>query len=206
MRVRTEAKREAILEIAAKAFIEMGYERASMAEISSRVGGSKATLYGYFESKEQLFVAVATAVGEKHLADAFAELEQTSIEVRAALQRFGEKMLTFVIQPEALSTQRMVIAEAGHSDIGQRFYDAGPGRGLSAMTAYLQAAIDAGRLRAADAHIAAQHLIALFQAETMPLRMLGIPANTSRAQLRQAIERALAVFMAAYGVPDSDQP
>jgi AcrR family transcriptional regulator len=205
MRVRTEAKREAILEIAAKAFIEMGYERASMAEISARVGGSKATLYGYFESKEQLFVEVATAVGEKHLADAFAELEQTSADVQVALQRFGETMVGFLVQPDTLATQRMVIAEAGHSDIGQRFYKAGPGRGLVAVTAYLQAAIDAGRLRAADARVAALHLIALFQAETMPLRMLGVPVSTSRAQIRQAIERALAVFLAAYGAPEADR-
>jgi AcrR family transcriptional regulator len=202
MRVRTEARREAILKIAAKAFIEMGYERASMAEISSRVGGSKATLYGYFESKEQLFIEVAKSVGERHLADAFAELEQTAADPRVALQRLGEKMIGFLVQPDALATQRMVIAEAGHSDIGQRFYKAGPGRGLEAMAAYLQAAMDGGRLRVADARVAAQHLVALFEAETMPLRMLGIQVRTSRAHIRQAIERALAVFLAAYGVPD----
>jgi hypothetical protein len=32
--------------------------------------------------------------------------------------------------------------------------------------------------------------------------MLGVPVNTSRAHIRQAIERALAVFLAAYGVAD----
>jgi AcrR family transcriptional regulator len=202
MRVRTEAKREAILEVAAKAFVEMGYERASMAEISSRIGGSKATLYGYFESKEQLFIEVAKSVGERHLADAFAELEQTAADVRVALQRLGETMLGFLVQPDALATQRMVIAEAGHSTIGQRFYEAGPGRGLDAVAAYLQAAMDGGRLRVANARIAAQHLLALFQAETMPLRMLGVQVSTSRAHIRDAIERALAVFLAAYGVSD----
>jgi AcrR family transcriptional regulator len=202
MRVRTEAKREAILEIAAKAFVEMGYERASMAEISSRVGGSKATLYGYFESKEQLFIEVAKSVGERHLADAFAKLEQSPADVRAALQSFGETLVGFLVHPDALAAQRMVIGEAGHSDIGQRFYEAGPGRGLEALTAYLQAAMDGGRLRVANARIAAQHLMALFQAETMPLCMLGVQVSTSRARIRDAIARALAVFLAAYGFPD----
>jgi AcrR family transcriptional regulator len=203
VRVRTEAKRDAILEIAARAFIEMGYERASMAEISARVGGSKATLYGYFESKEQLFVEVARAVGEKHLAAAFAELDQRTAELPVALQRFGEKMMAFLSQPEALATHRMVVAEAGHSDIGRRFYEAGPARGHQAMTAYLQAAMDEGRLRAADAGIAAHHLMALFQSEIMPLRMLGLQVSTSRAQIRQAVARGLAVFLAAYAVPDA---
>jgi AcrR family transcriptional regulator len=200
MRVRTEAKREAILEIAAQAFMEMGYERASMAEISARVGGSKATLYGYFESKEQLFIEVAKSVGETHVAAAFAELEHNADDVPVALQRFGEKMLGFLLQPGALCTLRMVIAEAGHTDIGRRFHEAGPGRGLDHLTAYLQAAMDGGQLRAADARVAAQHLWALFEAETMPMRLLDVQVSTSRAQIRQVIERALAVFMAAYGL------
>lgn len=199
MRLRTEAKREAILAIAAKTFTEMGYERASMAEIAARVGGSKATLYGYFESKEQLFVEVAKSFAEKHLQDAFAELEQTDVDVPTALQRFGEKMLGFICQPEAIATLHMVVAEAGHSDIGRRFYEIGPRRALEGLTSFLQAAMDKGLLRVADPRIAAQHLIGLFESENMPLRMFNVQANFSRTQIRKAIERALVVFLAAYG-------
>ena len=44
MRVKTDDRRAAILEAAVEVFREVGYERASMAAISARVGGSKATL------------------------------------------------------------------------------------------------------------------------------------------------------------------
>jgi hypothetical protein len=44
--------------------------------------------------------------------------------------------------------------------------------------------------------------MALFEAEIAPLRMLGVKVSTSRAHIRQAIERALAVFLAAYGRED----
>ena len=37
MKVRTEARREAILEVASQVFLEFGYERASMAEIVKRI-------------------------------------------------------------------------------------------------------------------------------------------------------------------------
>lgn len=47
MRVRTEAKRDAIVEAASEVFLESGFEGASMAQIATLVGGSKATLYGY---------------------------------------------------------------------------------------------------------------------------------------------------------------
>ena len=39
MRVKSEARRQAILEVAAEVFREHGFEQASMAEISARLGG-----------------------------------------------------------------------------------------------------------------------------------------------------------------------
>ncbi|OYW88264.1 MAG: TetR family transcriptional regulator, partial [Sphingobium sp. 32-64-5] len=54
MRVRTDDRRQAILDVATEMFREVGYARASMAAISARIGGSKGTLYGYFKSKEEL--------------------------------------------------------------------------------------------------------------------------------------------------------
>ena len=58
MRVKTDQKRLAILAAAGELFREQGYSGASMAAVSERVGGSKATLYRYFQSKEDLFVTV----------------------------------------------------------------------------------------------------------------------------------------------------
>ncbi|CAI1972516.1 Uncharacterized HTH-type transcriptional regulator yvdT [Serratia ficaria] len=74
MKVRTNARRDAIVEEAALLFQEMGYERASMNELAKRVGGSKATLYGYFSSKEELFTAVVRQHVTQHLSEAATEL------------------------------------------------------------------------------------------------------------------------------------
>ena len=70
MKVRTEARRDAIVDAAAELFQECGYERASMNELARRLGGSKATLYNYFPSKESLLVAVVKAYATGHLSDA----------------------------------------------------------------------------------------------------------------------------------------
>src|ERR1700756_1305734 len=55
---RRDQRREAILKIAQQVFLEEGYAAASMSTIAARVGGSKGTLYNYFRSKAELFVAV----------------------------------------------------------------------------------------------------------------------------------------------------
>lgn len=58
MRRRTEAKRNAILKVAEELFRKKGYQNTSMGEITAKLGGSKATVYGYFKSKKLLFEAV----------------------------------------------------------------------------------------------------------------------------------------------------
>ena len=68
MKVRTAARREAILEEALRLFEENGYERATMSELTRRLGGSKATLYGYFPSKQDLFLATIESRASEHLA------------------------------------------------------------------------------------------------------------------------------------------
>ncbi len=199
MRVRTEAKRQAILDEASKTFFELGFERTSMAEISARVGGSKATLYGYFPSKEQLFTEVARSCGEMQIGHAFDTLMLCADGDEAgALQRFGEAFLGYVSLPEAVSIQRMVIAESGHTAIGQLFFDAGPKIGNDAVAEFLKGAMARGRLRRADLGVATSHLMALLNAEIMPRHLLGLPVNTSRGQIKKIVERAVAAFTAAY--------
>ena len=58
MRVKTDAKRQTILEAAAEVFRVQGFAGASMTAVAERAGGSKATLYRYFDSKEDVFIAV----------------------------------------------------------------------------------------------------------------------------------------------------
>jgi AcrR family transcriptional regulator len=58
VRVKTESRRQAIIAAAAEVFAEMGFDAASMSEISARVGGSRVTLYNYFSSKEEMLLEV----------------------------------------------------------------------------------------------------------------------------------------------------
>jgi AcrR family transcriptional regulator len=151
MRVKTQAKRDALVEVASRAFMELGFERTSMAEISARLGGSKAKLYGYFSSKEELFIAVTRSVGETHIRPAFdALVKGNDGDDAAALKRFGERYLGFIVLPDAVTVLRMVVAESGHSSVGQMFFAAGPKMGEEAIASFLQAAMARARLRTAD--------------------------------------------------------
>lgn len=198
MRVKTEARREAILEMALQVFQELGYDRTSMDEIAARLGGSKVTLYGYFPSKQQLFLEVAHYSGMRHLGPAYDELLPGSDDLPRVLRRFGEKFVSFICTPEAVGTYRMVVAQAGQSDIGRQFFELGPKRGEETVAAFLQAEMAAGRLKQADPSVVALHLTGLLQAEVMHRILLGANAAPSRQQIKQIVERAVSVFLAAY--------
>lgn len=198
MRVKTEAKREAILEVASQVFQGLGYERASMDEIAARVGGSKVTLYGYFSSKQQLLLEVVKHMGDRHLTPAFDELVPGRDDVVSVLRRFGEKFLAFICTPEAVGGYRMVVAQAGQSEIGRGFFELGPKRGQGLVEAYLRAEMESGRLRRADPSIAAMHLMALIGAEAHQPLVMGAMTTPTRQRVKQMADRAMAVFMAAY--------
>jgi AcrR family transcriptional regulator len=200
VRVRTEAKRSDILHTAAVAFLEQGFERTSMSEIAARVGGSKATLYGYFGSKEELFVAVVVAEAEKQLIPAFAELDEHVNNLREALLGLGEKLLTFLLSPDSIAAHRMVLSEAGESDIGHRFHANGRQRGIGLLADFFERARRAGKMRRCDFRLAATHLCALMESELLPPILFGVPRTApSRREIRLSAERGVDAFLAAYG-------
>jgi AcrR family transcriptional regulator len=200
MRVRTEAKRSDILDIAAGVFLEQGFARTSMSEIAARLGGSKTTLYGYFRSKEELFVEVVVAEALKELLPAFEEIDENAANLRDALVPVGEKLVTFLLTPGAIAAHRMVMSEAGRSNFGQLYYSNGRQRGLGYLSAFLERASKIGKIRPCDFVIAATHLVALIESELLPPVQFGLarPAP-SRLEIRQSVERAVDVFLSAYG-------
>lgn len=199
MKVRTEARRNVILEAAVALFKELGYERSSMNELAKRLGGSKATLYGYFASKEELFRAVVQTVAVSHLAEAAAELQEVSetATLEAQLMRFGERML-FVLtnDADALAVYRMVLAEAGRSDVGQQFQESGPTEYIRTLAGFMESAMARGELRRMDPHVTALQFTALVTAETQRRLFQANPEPVSVEEIRALVERAVEMFLA----------
>jgi AcrR family transcriptional regulator len=199
MRVRTAVKKEEIVSSAAEVFREFGFERASMSQIAARVGGSKATLYGYFTSKEELFLAVTHAETTAYFSPVVDELTSSDDDMATALKRFGVKALAYVLRPEAIAGRRMVLAVAGQSQIAQSFYLDGPSKGLGFIKSYFVKSIASGALKHGDPWVMAQQLLALLEAELIPERLYGIETGLpSESVLHAVVGRAVDVFLAAY--------
>ena len=196
---KSEARRTAILRTATEVFHEAGFDRASMSDICNRVGYSKATVYAYFKSKEELLVAIALDAAEAEYAAVHAALADSPAGIRAALEHVGRRYLAFACAPETLATRRLVLAEAARSSLGNQCYDLGPGRVIAALAALLHGAMDDGELVEAGSELAARHLKALFDAEWGERLLFQAIEALGPEQLEASAERAVGVFLAAYG-------
>ncbi|MCA6218047.1 TetR/AcrR family transcriptional regulator [Ideonella sp. B7] len=200
MRTKSEERRQHILAIAAEVFREVGFEKASMAEIASRVGGSKATLYNYFPSKDELFVAVMEHAAERLIGSVFERLQRPG-PVQQVLLETGVDYLLGLLSPEMVAIQRMATHEGDRSEVGRLVYEKGISRGWSQMRDYLAAAFQAAGQPKTDAGVAAWHFKALMEAELREPRMLGVYRTApSRAQATKAVQRALTVWLRGYGL------
>lgn len=88
-------RHRALLDAAAEVFIERGYAATTVAAITARAGVSRATLYVYFASKDEIFHALAVRVRDEFLAaqePARTDLGPREM-LRATIESFAEAVL-----------------------------------------------------------------------------------------------------------------
>lgn len=144
---RKQDRREAIVAAARRSFLDQGYAATSMSGLLKTLGGSKATLWGYFRSKEELFAAVIEDVTRVMREQLEGELLAAD-DLRATLVTFCRSFMNKITNPDAVATWRLVVAESGRfPEVGRIFYDRAAGHVERALASYLAQQIAMGRLR-----------------------------------------------------------
>ncbi|MBK1688994.1 TetR/AcrR family transcriptional regulator [Rubrivivax gelatinosus] len=205
MRTKSEARRQAIVDAATAVFQETGFERASMAQICERMGCSKATLYSYFVSKEELFVEVVLASTLAEFEALLASLDTSYQDVARSLDGLGRGLLALLYSPQVRAGRRLIVADAGRAELGRRLYDLGPARGEAAIAAYLAGAMERGLLRQAEPRVAANHLKGLLEAEWIDRFLFHVVDEVDDASLADTARRAVEAFLRAYA-PETARP
>lgn len=198
MKTKTESKRQAILKAAADVFRDVGFERASMEEIRARIGGSKATLYNYFPSKEKLFFEVMFQAKELELGSITAALNPDADDLKQELLRFGQQLVPALFSPEAIAIRRLAIAELGHSDIGKVLFEGATAPMEKQVAEFLRKAMKRGVLRTADPKVAAMHLLSLLESELLQRVLLGVIGSVKPEVVKGVVRRAVEVFLSGY--------
>lgn len=195
---KNEARRQAILAAATEVFAESGFDRASMSDISARVGYSKATLYSYFGSKESLFLELVMQATQAGLDATRDILGAPPADIRPALEQFGRAYLAHSFSPRVSMLRRVLVAQAGRPGFEDRHNDLGAAHAMATLARFLRAAMEAGLLREADHARAALHLKGLLEAEWSGRYLFEVPEAPSPEQIERTAAIGVSIFMAAY--------
>ncbi len=195
-------KRQQILEGAGRIFSALGFDAASMSDVAREAEVSKATLYVYFQNKEQLFTSICAERRDRNIAELMQMLDR-SRRVEEVLIEFGKESMRRLSQPFVVAAHRIVIGVAERMpEIGREFYEAGPIRMGEAMAAFLDHHVAAGRLKIEDTRLAAAQLFELMQATIFRQRLYAVVQEpASEEEISTVVELAVAMFMARYGAP-----
>lgn len=195
---KSDKKRQAILEAAYLLFLEKGFERTAVSEITTLVGGSKATIYSHFPSKETLFVECLFSPIDSGMDSIIAALQTSSDDVSAALRTLSCDYLRLVCSPEMISVRRLMYAEAERAGIGKMFYE--KRQAIRAQLAlYMSDLMHRGTLRAADPELAADQFRMLVETSLVePLLLDAIDGPPSEEAIAAAADGAVETFLRAY--------
>ena len=192
------AKRQQILGGARKVFLAQGFDSASMGEIARTAGVSKGTLYVYFDSKEQLFEAIAQEACAAQAEGVFS-LDPADHDVEAALTRLGRGFVEFLCRPGGMSPVRTVISISERMpEIGKQFYEAGPARGRELVRRYLEAQVAAGILAIADCDLAAAQFLESCSATIFKPLLFNAGEVPGEERIHYVVGNAVRAFLAAY--------
>ncbi len=191
------AKRRQIMQGAGDVFLAQGFDAASMGAIARQAGVSKGTLYVYFKSKEELFESIVEEQCAQQAEGIFTLDREQDIE--ATLTRMADAFVRFICRPGAVSAMRTVIAIADRMpELGARFYQTGPARGIASLTAYLEEQVAAGVLRSHDCEVAAAQFIDSCLSMTYKPMLFNAAGAPDDDRIARVIAMAVGTYLAAY--------
>ena len=199
-RVLGAQRREAILAVARDVFLEAGYEGASMSQIAARLGGSKGTLYSYFDSKQALFEALIVETCAAR-GDAIFDIA-AGLALPQTLHSIACAYIRLVMSDDAVRMFQIIAAEARRwPALGALFYESGPAAAITRLSRQL-AEHGAGAGLAIDNDVAAaETFLTLCRGSLHMRRILGLAPTPDAATLDEQAARAVAAFRRLYAGP-----
>jgi TetR/AcrR family transcriptional regulator, mexJK operon transcriptional repressor len=186
------ARAERLLDVATEVFLEQGFKGASISEIARRAGASKQTLYARYPSKAALFAALV----ERKAGRLFAAIGPLGEgrSLRDTLVHCGSELLELIMSDDARGVHRLVVAECMEfPELGEIFWERGPGRTRAILANYLRAQHKLGNIQCGDPEQAVEVLLGLLISGATLRAWLGLPPTFTKTPAQRRVWANLAV-------------
>lgn len=195
-RLSPEDRRTNIVDVTRKVFFRDGYGGTSMSGIAAELGGSKATLYKYFDTKASLFEAVMLRCCKDLFVDFNANLNEFQ-GVRDYLIEAGTKLLMGMLEPTALDISRLVLGEGiRHPEIARIYIRSALEPSNEAVARGLTHFDAIGQITCPDTIVAAKQFIGMVRADIHLRAICGLDDRPSAAEIHAHVDAATSIFIA----------
>lgn len=191
-----DARRAHILAAASRFFLEHGYAGTTMSAIAAELGGSKATLWSYFSSKEDLFAACMDERTEAFRRELIGMFDPAA-PLRHAIEGFCARFIARINAPASLALYQLLCGESARAPEASRiFFERGPGMVEALLAGFLASHIGAGGLRDEAPLEMARSLIALCSGRAWQSMLLGASRH---GPVTPTPDRIVDLFFRMYG-------
>jgi AcrR family transcriptional regulator len=196
------AKRESIIEAAARVFCQEGFCGSNIDLIAAEAGVSRQTVYNHHGDKEKLFTAVVKEVTERanlSFFDTLATFPDHPTDLRAELTAFAVRLnKNCLCNRDGLFLRKLLQSEGErYPELFATWRENGPGKTWPALAARFARLAHAGFLAIGDPDLAARQFLALNNADLQISLMLG--DRPSEEDLQRASSNAVGTFLRAFG-------
>src|SRR5437868_6614058 len=173
-----------------------------MAALSERLGGSKATLYGYFPSKEDLLRAVINCEIASEFDRILHEFHQDS-DLRAGLIKLGVAYHSKRLSSLPVANIRSIVNQPAGSTMGKEFYETAIRPAYESGARQFELLMDQGRLKRADPWVALMHWKGLNDWDLFERRLIGAINGPEDVDVEKVATLAADAFLKLYGTEKS---
>ncbi|MFJ9387674.1 TetR/AcrR family transcriptional regulator [Nocardioides sp. NPDC101246] len=190
-----DEKRALIVRAATGLFLELGYDRSSLARIAESAGVSKATLFKQFPTKAALFDAIVTESWTS--ADAL-EVPEAG-DLTAGLTAISRSYAALLTRPEMTDLFRIVIAELPRfPELARAQFAQGKMPWFESVRDYLLAEAEAGTAIVADADLATTQFLGMISNYLFWPRLLVPDWSVSSTRTTEVIDEAVTTMVTRY--------
>lgn len=117
----------ALLNTAAELFVQKGYEAVSLDDIVQHAGGSKASIYKFFGSKDGLFRAICDYKRKICFEEIYSNTHGDELDIRTFFTTILQNVYTYLMHQENIQFLRLLLERANlDPELANYLYDNGP--------------------------------------------------------------------------------
>lgn len=189
------------LEVATDLFIQHGYEYVSLDQIVEVAGGSKATIYKYFGSKQGLFFAICQKRCDSFVEKIDAICQQDGVNIRQDLSKLLFDFYQLFLDQKGAAFARLTV-QTVQTDVqlAQKLYDIGIRRTIDLLADYLKKAHDLKQINCTNPIVSATYFLG-FLHDIHWRSLVNLPINHTESEIREHIDYMVERFIQGHQCP-----